>query len=636
MIIRSTEDAGDITVNVAASGLTGDTVTVKTKAVENEGTAAAGLVSYTMIRDYSVKAGTVPTLNTASTGTLADGTTVTGTIVWDAISEDIYGTAGDYVINGTLTFAGVEPVKVAAKLHVIANVIALRNVSVGTMEGSAPTLPATVKGVLADGTLAGEFNVTWNDVPLADVYDVVGEIVTITGTARIFGEETKNVTCTVRVAEAVNTESVNVALMADSLSQDVVYTSDNLSSIKNGVLKPGDNTNERWTNWSNRTTSDNATLTLTWATAQMVSSVNLYYYYDNCCAYPESLEFSYSLNGQEYTVIGHTAELVEEYYLGALYTYTFEKPINPVGLKVKLTQKNGTSGSNCVGLTEIEVMTYAATFTMNSSADLSAITVDGAAVEGFAADTLAYEAADGNIAAKTNVNAGITVLPEYEGVVRILTVSEDGSAAKTYEITLEKEPECTHDTTEVVGQKAASCTASGYTGDTVCTVCGVTVSTGSTIAMTDHNFDEGQTGADGLTVTFTCKDCGYSEQRTSLEVPEASIRGVKASSNKIKLEGTFVDYDNIEKYYEVTGHGIVYIAKTRLGSRTLTVNTSGRTRVNISSYSSTGTFSYTFKPTNTSTQYSARAFLSYVDEDGVTRYVYSKQIVVSYKTAEAK
>lgn len=638
VIVRSTEDAGNIKVNVASDGLTGDTVTVETKAVENEGTAAAGLVSYTMIRDYSVKAGTVPTLDTASTGTLADGSTVTGTIAWDTISETVYGTAGDYVINGTLTFAGVEPVKVTAKLHVIANVIALRNVSVSTMEGSAPTLPATVKGVLADGTLAGEFNVTWNELPSKDEYNVVDEIVTITGTAVIFGDEKMNVTCTVRVAEAVNTESVNVALMADSLSQDITNISDNLYSINNRTRKPGDNTNERWTNWNNRTTSDNATLTLTWATAQMVSSVNLYYYYDNCCAYPESLEFSYSLNGQEYTVIGHTAELVETYSLGEMYTYTFEKPINPVGLKVKLTQQNGTSGTHCVGLTELEVMTYAATFTMNSSADLSAITVDGAAVEGFAADTLVYEAAEGKVAAETNVNAGITVLPEYEGVVRILTVSEDGSAAKTYEVTLEKEPECMHDTTEVVGQKAASCTAKGYTGDVVCAnaACGVTISTGSAIAMTDHNFDEGQTGADGLTVTFTCKDCGYSEQRTSLEVPEASIRGVRASSNKIKLEGTFVDYDNIEKYYEVTGHGIVYIAKTRLGSRTLTVNTSGRTRVNISSYSSTGTFSYTFKPTNTSTQYSARAFLSYVDEDGVTRYVYSKQIVVSYKTAEAK
>ena len=44
-----------------------------------------------------------------------------------------------------------------------------------------------------------------------------------------------------------------------------------------------------------------------------------------------------------------------------MWTYTFDQPINPVGLKVKLTQQDGTSGNHCVGITELEVMTYAAT-----------------------------------------------------------------------------------------------------------------------------------------------------------------------------------------------------------------------------------------------------------------------------------
>ena len=262
----------------------------------------------------------------------------------------------------------------------------------------------------------------------------MGQIHTVTGTAAIFGDETMDVTCTIRVAEAVNTESVNVAPRADKLTQDVTVISDNLESIRNGVLKPGDNTNERWTNWNNRTTSASATLTLYWNTAVMLSHVNLYYYDDGTCDPPESIEFSYSLNGNEYQVIGHTAEQVEQYYLGYHYTYTFDEPINPIYLKVKLTQKGGTSGTYCVGLTELEAMTYAATFQMNSSADLSGIAVDGTAVPGFSADTMAYEAAGSAVTAETAVNAGITVLPVYVGVVRVLTVSEDGSTAKTYEI----------------------------------------------------------------------------------------------------------------------------------------------------------------------------------------------------------
>ena len=433
VIVRTTEDAGTITVNMSATGLTGDSVSITAQAT-GDSAASQGLVSYTMVKDYSVKVGTAPTLDTTATGTMADGSAVNGTIAWNEIPESVYGVAGDYTITGTLTLEGQESISVTARLHVIPDVIALRNVSTATMENTAPALPSTVRGVLADGTLAGEFNVTWN-APAASEYDSVGEIVTVTGTAVIFDDETMDVTCTVRVAEAVNTESVNVAPQADSLTQDI-NGSDVLESIRNGTLKPGDNTNERWSNWGNRTTSADATLTLTWATAQMIGSVNMYYYFDNCADYPAAVEFSYSLNGQEYTVIGYTEEEVETYSNGAMITYTFDQPVNPVGLKVKLTQQNGTSGSDCVALTELEVMTYAASLEYNTSADLSGITVDGTAIPGFAADTLAYEADAGTVAAATTVNAGITVLPVYRGVVRILTVAEDGSAAKTYAVTV--------------------------------------------------------------------------------------------------------------------------------------------------------------------------------------------------------
>lgn len=671
VIVRSTEDAGTIKLDVASSGLTGETVTITTTGDSDDSATENNLVSYTMVKDYTVKAGTAPALDTTSTGTLADGTTVNGTITWDAVG-DVYKTSGDYTIAGTLTFAGMEAIPVTAKLHVIPNVIDLRNISTATMVGVAPTLPGTVRGVLADGTLAGEFNVTWN-APEVNEYDTVGEIVTVTGTAVIFGEETMDVTCAVRVAEAVNTESTNVAPMADSLTQDIAAgkQSDNLESIIDGETASVENTNKRWTNYNNRTTSADATLTLTWATAQVISGVNLYYRYDNCCAKPESVVFSYSLNGVDYTEISAAEAFVSSLGNGEAYSYTFANPINPVGLKVKLTQQNGTSGSNCVGLTELEVMTYAASLEYKTSANLSGITVGGTVLDGFDADTLEYVVTGENVAATTDANAGITVLPAYEGVVRILTVSEDGNAAKTYEITLAK-TECTHTNTEVRGAVAATCTTTGYTGDTVCTDCGetveageviaakghktevqdtiaatctttgytgdtvctvcdITVSKGSTIAALGHSYDQGIAGTDGT--TYTCTVCGHTETKKVLEAPEASISAVKASNNRIKLTGTFEDYENIEKYYEVTAHGLVYMQKTRLGTKVLTVNTSGRTRVNCSSYSSNGTFSYTFKPTNISTQYTARAFLAYIDEDGVTRYVYSAPILISYKTA---
>ena len=685
VIVRSTEDDGTILLNIASNGLTGQTVTINTTA-ESDATAE-GLVSYEMVRDYSVKAGTVPALDTAATGHLADGSAVSGTIAWEVIPSSVYGTAGDYTINGTLTFDGLEPIAVNTKLHVIPNIIDLRNISVATMAGFAPTLPSTVRGVLADGTLAGEFTVAWN-IPAGASYNHVGDIITITGTATVFGDETMDVTCTVRVAEAVNTESVNVAGTAQ-LSQDVpaASQSDRLESINDGVRNPGDNANERWTNWNYRYTSDTATITLTWATAQVLSDVNLFYRYDGSCQKPKSVVFSYSLNGSDFFEVGSTESAMSDVTVdyGAAFSYALDQVINPVALKITFTQVEGTSGGKCVGLYELECMTYAASFNMNASADLSGIAVDGTAMEGFAADTLAYVVNGSAITASTATNAGITVLPAYKGVVRILTVSEDGSAAKTYTITVADDNACRHESTEVrnaspatctgegytgdtwctkCGEKtatgttipatghqntelrnavAAGCETTGYTGDTWCTDCGTNISTGTVIAAKGHNWDSGvitlepTETADGVR-TFTCDTCGGTKTETVKyqpvkKTPTVSLELSTNSSGRIVITGQIDDYVDLSNRYEITGHGLLYIQTSRIGTRTLTVNTSGRTRVNFSSVSETGSFTYNLKPTSKNTSYAYRAFLIYKDtETGKTVTVYSDMIRGSYNT----
>ncbi len=47
-------------------------------------------------------------------------------------------------------------------------------------------------------------------------------------------------------------------------------------------------------------------------------------------------------------------------------------------------------------------------------------------------------------------------------------------------------PVCQHSNTEIRGQKSASCTAEGYTGDTYCKDCGIQLSTGTSIPKTAH------------------------------------------------------------------------------------------------------------------------------------------------------
>lgn len=647
VIVRSTKDAGSFTVNVTSDGLTGSSVTVTTNAVTDNTAVYEGLTSYTMVRDYTVKAGTVPSLQTTAEGTVIQNETETpmeGTIVWEEIPAEKYNTAGDYTISGTLTFEGLEPLSVFCRLHVIANVIALRNISAVTMPNIIPALPDLVAGVLADGTISGEFSVAWEAMS-GEQFAQVGDIVTVTGTAVIMGTETLPVTASVRVAEAVNTESQNVAPSSAELTQDIApdKQSDNLASVNNGTTKPGDNTSERWSNWNNRTISATAALTFRWDTAQLISSVNLYYYFDSCAALPESVAFEYSLDGQTFTPVSVRAKLVEEYSLGAEYTYTFNPVINPVALRITLTQQDGTTGNHCVALTEAEVMTYAGRLEYNNSAALSNITVDGIEVSDFDADILVYEAAGSSVAAVTEVNAGITVLPVYEETVRILTVSEDGSDSRTYTVALKESSQCSHENTEIRNALEATCTEAGYTGDTICTICGEVIQTGETIPALGHSYGTGVVTTEPTTttegvMTYTCVRCG--EIKTEVipvissekKIPQATLSVSAGENGKIRLTGTFEDYENKDQYYEVTAHGLVYYSTAKLGTRTLNVNTPGRTRVNFSGYKTDGSFVYNMTPAYASTRYTVRAFLAYKNAEGRTIYVYSDPQVVSRNT----
>lgn len=73
---------------------------------------------------------------------------------------------------------------------------------------------------------------------------------------------------------------------------------------------------------------------------------------------------------------------------------------------------------------------------------------------------------------------------------------------------------CEHAQTAVNGMREATCQAEGYTGDTVCTECGVTLLVGTEIPKTEHRFTsavtkEATTQEEGI-LTYVCGACGYS------------------------------------------------------------------------------------------------------------------------------
>ena len=76
---------------------------------------------------------------------------------------------------------------------------------------------------------------------------------------------------------------------------------------------------------------------------------------------------------------------------------------------------------------------------------------------------------------------------------------------------------CQHTSTKVVGARAAGCASEGYTGDTVCSACGMIVKEGQKIAAIGHNYVNG-----------TCNVCGANQSAVS----EATISFATTANRK--------------------------------------------------------------------------------------------------------
>ena len=95
-----------------------------------------------------------------------------------------------------------------------------------------------------------------------------------------------------------------------------------------------------------------------------------------------------------------------------------------------------------------------------------------------------------------------------------------------------------HQNTEFRNVKEATCAQEGYTGDTYCKDCGEKLSSGETIAKTDHIWDSGRitkpaTDTESGIKTYTCINCNTTrteEIPATGEHPNTEIRGAKSAT----------------------------------------------------------------------------------------------------------
>ncbi|MPQ43835.1 glycoside hydrolase family 2 TIM barrel-domain containing protein [Clostridium tarantellae] len=443
VIVQSTKDAGTMTLNVSGEGLASKSIEITT---ENRAGDDKYLESYDIVKEYYVPVGQKPELPSTVEGKYSDGTTATFNIEWNTYDEEQLNTPQIFKATGKLEGTDVA---VVVNIHVIGDVVSMENYSTFTYAGTAPSLPKTVKGYLADGGDSEDFIVTW-DMENAD-FTTPDTNVVVNGTVQLLGK-TYPVTANVRVVEALKAAS-NLALNSSSnsdvptLSQSCTNPSDSLASINNGVKNNGNSTNERWTNWNERSETVNgepkgAYVQLDWENKYDIDRLDLWLFTDNGFSrIPKKVEISYRNENGEYVVAPHTNTTEVSYSAGET-TYFLDNVINTDSIRVYMQQPEV---GKCIGLTELAVYEYVPQTSANTTNTLSEIKLNGKALEGFDSATNEYtvnvEALPETVEAVGNENAAITVLPVHNNKSIIVVRSESG-AKNTYTINyVVQEPE---------------------------------------------------------------------------------------------------------------------------------------------------------------------------------------------------
>ncbi len=210
------------------------------------------------------------------------------------------------------------------------------------------------------------------------------------------------------------------------------------------------------------------------------------------------------------------------------FNLTYNGSVSPVSTETAIKSENGITlaavhhagkvsfammaekfvplSTNC-GVSVYDFGTIA--FAINGQADTAEF--------GFAADVLMMNNAKTSIK-QASANVGLHVFADK--VVKEPDCKNPGLKANECSVCGKKTetpiPADTskHGETEVRNKKDATCKDAGYTGDTICKVCGVTVKKGSDVPATGkHNYEVAVTEATcvkGGYTTYTCKVCGHS------------------------------------------------------------------------------------------------------------------------------
>lgn len=158
---------------------------------------------------------------------------------------------------------------------------------------------------------------------------------------------------------------------------------------------------------------------------------------------------------------------------------------------------------------------------------------------------------------------------------------------------------CKHTSTEVRNQKAATCTTTGYTGDTYCKNCNKKLSTGKSIAAKGHSTttktQKATASKDGK-ITTTCTRCGTTTKTVKIaKVSKIKLSKAKYTYNGKKQTPSVTVKDSKGKELKVNADYKVKLPSGRKNVGTYEVKITFKG----SKYSGSKTLSYTINPKST-------------------------------------
>ena len=189
-----------------------------------------------------------------------------------------------------------------------------------------------------------------------------------------------------------------------------------------------------------------------------------------------------------------------------------------------------------------------------------------------------------------------------DGVAVTATAVYTGADKGNYEtesvsITITRR-ECDHTHTEIRNQREATCTQTGYAGDTYCTDCDKLMSTGKELAALGHDYKatvtkQPTTTEEGVR-TYTCTRCGHSYTESIAKLTSPSPQPTATPSGKPETpspqpKGTNLKDDTKKIKKIVIGSNITSIGKNAFaGCTSLTSITIGKNVTKIGKNAFTG------------------------------------------------